>query len=125
MLSLTGSASRSRPSHSAPVFRGSYAPIRLLGIVVIVLAGVLTWQGLVAHRHQAARAEAERDAQWTATHQQASQAFGGGNYPEAERIVLAILPNAEKWYPRDRRLADALGMLGKSYRADHVDCNKP
>jgi len=56
--------------------------------VVIVLAGVLTWQGLVAHRHQAARAEAERDAQWTTTYQQASQAFGGGNYPEAERILL-------------------------------------
>jgi len=93
--------------------------------VVIVLAGVLTWQGLVAHRHQAARAEAERDAQWTATYQQASQAFGGGNYPEAKRILLIHSSERRKVVPRDRRLADALGMLGKSYRADHVDCNKP
>src|SRR2546429_2481571 len=82
------------------------------GIGVIFVVCAVTWQGLLAFRHK-------RDDQWVATYQQASQAFGGGNYSEAERVLLTVLRSAEKWYPRDRRLADALGMLGKSYRADH------
>jgi tetratricopeptide (TPR) repeat protein len=81
-----------------------------------ILSGILlitmSWGGWTLFRRH-------REAVWLAAYQQATQVFYQGDYLTAERIFTDILPNAEKWYPKDRRLADLLSMLGTSYRVDH------
>ncbi len=59
-----------------------------------------------------------RDAVWSESFAQASRAFVRHDYPGTEKILVGIFPDTEKRYPHDMRLADVLGMLGTSYRAD-------
>jgi len=80
----------------------------VLGILVIT-AGWAGWKLFQSHR----------EAVWLAAYQHTTQAFYRGDYATAEKIFTDILPNGEKWYPKDRRLADLLSMLGTSYRVDH------
>ena len=49
----------------------------------------------------------------------ATQIFYGGDYPTAEKLFTALLPEAEKFHPRDRSFAELLSMLGTSYSLDH------
>ena len=58
------------------------------------------------------------DAAWSQSFAQASRAFIRQDYAGAEKILVSILPDTEKRYPHDVRLANMLGMLGASYRAD-------
>src|ERR1700747_677335 len=104
------------------VFRGIMRRYLFLSAAVVLIAAVCvaTRQELITIRHRReAELRRQRDAQWMITYQQAKLAFASANYPEVERVLLTILPDAEKRFPSDQRLADALGMLGKSYRADH------
>jgi tetratricopeptide (TPR) repeat protein len=87
----------------------------LLGILVIT-TGWGSWVLFQWHREAAQR---HREAVWLTAYQHATQVFYGGDYATAEKIFADILPNAEKWYPKDRRLAELLSMLGTSYRVEH------
>jgi len=80
----------------------------LLGIIAItaILGGWILFQR-------------RRQAVWLAAYQRATQVFYRGDYATAEKIFTDILPVTEKLYPKDRRLADLLSMLGTSYRVDH------
>ncbi len=80
----------------------------LLGILVIAAS----WGGWILFKRH-------REAVWLAAYQHATQVFYREDYATAEKIFTDILPNAEKWYPKDRRLAVLLSMLGTSYRVDH------
>ncbi len=87
----------------------------LLAIVVISAS----WGGwTLFQRHRASR-KAKAEAVWLAAYQHATQVFYREDYATAEKLFTDILPNAEKSYPKDRRLADLLSMLGTSYRVDH------
>jgi len=80
----------------------------LLGILVVVAS----WGGwALFQRH--------REAVWLAAYKNATQAFYQEDYATAEKIFTDILPDAEKWYPKDYRLAGLLSMLGTSYRVEH------
>src|SRR5437867_6415582 len=59
-----------------------------------------------------------REAVWSESFGRASAAFSRHDYAGAERILLSILTDTERWYPHGHRLANVLGMLGTSYRAD-------
>lgn len=87
----------------------------LLGILVVT-AG---WGGRVLFQGHREAVQRHREAEWSAAYQHATQMFYQGDYATAEKIFTDILPNAEKWYPRDRRLAELLSMLGTSYRVEH------
>src|SRR5712692_8436872 len=83
---------------------------RWILLAFLVIAGV--WGGwTMLQRH--------REAVWSASFAQASAAFARHDYAATEKILLSILPDTEKRYSHDRRLANVLGKLGTSYRADH------
>ena len=42
-----------------------------------------------------------------------------GDYATAEKLFTDLLPDAEKFHPKDRYLAELLSMLGTSYNLDH------
>lgn len=87
----------------------------LLGILVVT--GV--WGGwTLLQRHREA-VERRREAGWQAAYQRATQAFYVGDYATAERLFTGILPEGEKFHPKDRYLAELLSMLGTSYSLDH------
>src|SRR5437899_7110135 len=67
-----------------------------------------------------------REKTWSESFAHASAAFVRHDYPGTEKILVSILPDTEKRYPHDPRLADVLGMLGTSYRADqHYEQAEP
>jgi len=80
----------------------------LLGILVIAAS----WGGWTLF-------QGHREAVWLAAYKHATRVFYQEDYATAEKLFTDILPNAEKWYAKDRRLADLLSMLGTSYRVDH------
>lgn len=87
----------------------------LLGILVIT-AGWGTWTLVRRHREAV---EQRREAAWQAAYLRATQIFYGGDYPAAEKLFTALLPEAEKFHPKDRSFAELLSMLGTSYSLDH------
>lgn len=87
----------------------------LLGVLVIT-AGWGAWTLVRRHREAV---EQRREAGWQAAYQRANQAFYGGDYPEAEKLFAALLPEAEKFHSKDRSLAELLSMLGTSFSMDH------
>src|SRR5882724_1668406 len=83
---------------------------RWILLALLVFAGV--WGGWTTlQRHS--------EAVWSESFAQASAAFARHDYAGSEKILLRILPDTEKRYPHDLRLANVLGMLGTSHRADH------
>ena len=87
----------------------------LLGILIITAI----WGGRTLFQRHQASLKAKAEAAWLAAYQHATQAFYQENYATAEKIFTDILPDAEKRYPKDRRLAELLSMLGTSYNMDH------
>src|SRR6266481_4349205 len=87
----------------------------LLGILIIT-AG---WGGRVLFKRHREAEQRQREAVWWQAYQHATQMFYQGDYGTAEKTFTDILPNAEKWYPKDRRLGELLSMLGTSYREEH------
>src|SRR2546422_2542343 len=83
---------------------------RWILLALLVMAGA--WGGWTMLQHH-------REAVWSESFAQASATFARHDYAGAEKMLVSILPGTEKRYPHDRRLANVLGMLGTSYRADH------
>src|ERR1700692_2947079 len=82
---------------------------RWILLAFLILVGA--WSGwTLLQRHKA--------EVWSETFAHASGAFARQDYTGTEKILVVILPETEDRYPHDRRLADVLGMLGTSYRAD-------
>jgi tetratricopeptide (TPR) repeat protein len=89
----------------------------LLGILVLAAS----WEGwTLFHRHREA-VQGQREAVRSAAYHQATEAFYTQNYAQAEKLITDILPDAEKSYPNERRLAELLSMLGTAYSLDHRD----
>lgn len=88
-------------------------------ILLGVLITTVIWGGwTLLQRHREA-VEHRREAGWQLAYQRASQAFYGGDYATAETLFTTLLPEAEKFHPKDRYLAKLLSMLGTSYSLDH------
>ena len=87
----------------------------LVGILVITAI----WGGWTLFQRHRASQQAKAEAEWSAAYQHVTELFYQGEYATAEKSFTDILPNAENWYPNDRRLAELLSMLGTSYRMDH------
>ncbi len=82
---------------------------RWILLALLVLAGA--WGGwIMFQRH--------REALWSETFARASGAFARHDYAGTEKILVSMLPDTEKRYPHEPRLANVLDMLGTSYRAD-------
>jgi TolA-binding protein len=71
----------------------------LLGILVITAS----WGGRVLFQRHREAVQRHREEVWSEAYQHATQVFYQGDYGTAEKIFTDILPNAEKWYPKDRR----------------------
>jgi tetratricopeptide (TPR) repeat protein len=81
-----------------------------------ILVGILIFVAVVAGY---SRVKRDREQAWTASYGQAYGAFTAHNYSQAETILLGMLPEAEKWWLHDRRLANTLRLLGTTYVWDH------
>lgn len=91
--------------------------------LLLMTAGWGAWT-LVQHRREAAERQRETvrhagEEALGATYQQATKEFYNENFGLAEKLFVQILPDAEKAYPNDTRLAALLSMLGACYREDH------
>jgi tetratricopeptide (TPR) repeat protein len=102
------------PSNSSVIIRQriNHATNILLGILFLG-ASCASWT-LVR-----SAVRTHREETWSKAYNQANYAFSRSDYPDAESILSAILPSAEKWWPRDRHLVDTFRLLGDIYRIDH------
>jgi tetratricopeptide (TPR) repeat protein len=81
-----------------------------------ILSGVLLAAIVVAGW---AMLEREHQTKWLAAYHEASDSFDRYNYTIAEGQIRAILPQAEKWWPNGRQLADSLNLLALIYDAEN------
>jgi len=61
----------------------------------------------------------EHQMKWLAAYHDASDSFDRYNYPAAEGALRGILPQAEKWWPNGKQLADTLNLLALVYDSEN------
>ncbi len=81
----------------------------LLCGALAVAIGVASWT-IVERQHQ---------TKWLEAYHAASDSFNQYNYPGAEGQLRGILPQAEKWWPNGKQLADTLNLLALVYDAEN------
>jgi tetratricopeptide (TPR) repeat protein len=81
----------------------------LLCGALVVAIGVASW-AIVERQHQ---------TKWLEAYRAASESFNQYNYTAAEGQLRGILPDAEKWWPNGKQLADTLNLLALVYDAEN------
>jgi tetratricopeptide (TPR) repeat protein len=80
----------------------------LCGALAIAI-GIAAW----------AIAERQHQTKWLEAYRAASDSFNQYNYTGAEGQLRSILPQAEKWWPNGKQLADTLNLLALVYDAEN------
>jgi hypothetical protein len=88
----------------------------ILAGILVIIAG---WEGWVLFQRHHENTKKQPEAMLATPYLHATQAFYDAHYELAEKLITDILPDAEKSYAHDLRLANLLNILGTSYRVDH------
>ena len=87
-------------------------------ILVGILLITASWGGWTLFQRHREAVERQRFGIWAAAYQRATQSFYGQDYQKAEKFFTDVLPETEQRFPKDRRLAELLSMLGAAYHLD-------
>lgn len=80
----------------------------LSALLVLVLGGA-SWATIKRHR----------ETKWLKAYREASDSYERFHYADAEVQLRSILPNARKWWPAGRQLANTLNLLALVYSSEN------